>query len=225
MKIFLITYRILFLLIILLIVSCTGKKANVFTPVPDFSVFDISNRIIDVNRIADKNNMPRWLSVYISDGIAAVERLDIYNDKYVFIAMNQGANFAALTKWAENISPVYDFPMIAAARIEKRIISSAALYPDDEYGLFFETMIKNVYRGTYTGVVKEDAHWISIRADNENTGENGIIFMYFVLMTIERSSMQTNVRNMIGKSSAAVTVTNAQNSAINRLRQTFFTGF
>lgn len=204
--------------------SCVGSNANVFTPVPDLSIYETKS-LINIENIIENRNIPEWLRVYINGGIEAVERLDAYSNKYVFIAVNEGNNESILNIWSRNISAAHDFPMLAARRIEARIVSASSIYPDDEYGSFFETMIKNAYSGLYPGAVKADTHWIKIRIDSENPWDYMEKYMCFVLMTIDRMPMQAIVRSMISRSNAAVTVTNAQSSAINRLRQNFFEGF
>ncbi|MCL2764826.1 MAG: hypothetical protein FWD40_06045 [Treponema sp.] len=207
-------------LTLIIFISCAGQNSNVFTPVPDFTIYELDDFPIDnIGSIIDSRNMPEWLRAYIYGGNEFVEELDNYKNKYAFVAVNRGINLAQLNKWAENISARFDFPALAAERIEKRMVSSATLYPDDEYGLFFETMIKNAYNSEYPGVEKEDSHWIRVRAESE---EN---YMYFVLMIIDRTAMQSIIRNMFARSGARINYSGNQANAVNRLRQTFFEGF
>jgi hypothetical protein len=202
-----------------------GQNNSVFSPVPEFSVYEESIRLINVNNIIENRNMPEWLRVFIDGGIEAVEKLEAYVNKFVFIAVNEGNNFTALSKWADKISAAHDFPVMAAKRIENRMILTASRYPDDEYGEFFERMIKNAYSGMYPGTVKEGTHWIKIWYENEITYEYSEKYIFFVLVTIDKSIMQIVIRNMLGRTNAAVTVTGTQSNSINRLRQTFFEGF
>ncbi|MCL2440363.1 MAG: hypothetical protein FWD14_01355 [Treponema sp.] len=213
-----------FFLLIVLFISCTGQQSSVFAPVPDFSVYE-NTQFFKIENIIENRNLPEWLRVYIFGGIEAVERLETYSSKYVFIANNEGTNISVLRKWEENISPMFDFPMLAAKRIENRMISAALLYPDDEYGMFFESMMKNAYSDAYHGAVKEDSHWVKVWYEDEETGNYMEEYISFVLMTIERTSMQAVVRNMMLRSNAAVTVSYSQAGSINRLRQNFFEGF
>jgi len=207
-----------------------GQNNNVFTPVPDFGIYESENQILFTNIIETKEGsgvrfMPAWLSSYIEGGIPAVERLDAYSDKYVFIGVNRGENFNALNIWADNFSEALDFPMLAAVRIENRIISTAALYPDNEYGAFFEAMVKGAYSGEYRGTVKNDTSWIKIWFENENTWEYAENYIFFVFITIDKTAMQYIIRNMMTKVRDSVTVNTYQNNAINRLRLNFFEGF
>ena len=218
-------------LIAVIFVSCVGQNNTAFTPEPDFSVYHVSENFIEKNNIIETrdgagiNNIPNWLLAYIDGGIEAVEKLDAYKDKYIFIAVNEGENITVLNKWIENFSENLDFPIIAASRIDKRIISSATLYPDNEYGRFYETMIKYAYSTEYTGAEKEDSYWIKIWFERENTWEYAESYKFFILITINKTSLQPLIRSMMMRAASIVTVTNTQNNAIDRLRQTFFEGF
>jgi len=218
-------------LLAFIFISCVGQNNTAFTPEPDFSVYHVSENFIEKNNIIETrdgagiNNIPIWLLAYIEGGIDAVEKLDAYKDKYIFIAINEGENITVLNKWIENFSETLDFPIIAASRIDKRIISSATLYPDNEYGRFYETMIKYAYSTEYTGAVKEDSYWIKIWYERENTWEYAESYKFFILITINKTLLQPLIRSMMMRAASIVTVTNTQNSAIDRLRQTFFEGF
>jgi hypothetical protein len=218
-------------LIAFLFISCVGQNNTIFTPEPDFSVFYVPENFINKNNIiqtrdgTEIDNIPNWLIAYIDGGIEAVEKLDVYSDKYVFIAENEGDNFLVLNKWIENFSEKLDFPIIAAARIDKRIISFASLYPDNEYGRFYEVMIKNAYSGEYTGTVKEDTYWIKIWYEQENTWEYAESYKFFILLTINKTLLQPIIRSMMIRAVSAVTVSSAQSNAIDRLRHNFFERF
>jgi len=215
----------------LIFISCVGQNNTAFTPDPDFTVYNVSENFIEKNNIIETrdgagiSNIPIWLLAYIDGGVEAVEKLDAYKEKYIFIAVNEGENITVLNKWIENFSETLDFPIIAASRIDKRIISSATLYPDNEYGRFYETMIKYAYGAEYIGAAKEDSYWIKVWYERDNTWEYAESYKFFILITINKTSLQPLIRGMMMRAASIVTVTNAQNSAIDRLRQTFFEGF
>jgi len=218
-------------LLVLIFISCVGQSNTAFIPEPDFSVYNVPENFIEINKIISTRDgsgvggIPDWLLAYIDGGIEAVEKLDVYNDKYVFIAENEGDNIAVLNKWSERYSERLDFPMLVASRMDKRIILSASLYPDNEYGRFYETLIKNAYSSVYTGAVKEDTYWIKIWFEKENTWEYTERYKHFVLLTINKTALQSIIRNMMVTTSGAVTVSSAQSNAIDRLRQTIFERF
>ncbi len=214
----------------LILISCAGQsnREPLFVPdtvedtAPDYSI-DIDN-IIETksNRRSsgrENLNLPEWLLAYISGGIEEVEKIEFFTDKYCFIGTNEGSNFDALTKWAANYSAIQDFTRLAAFRLEKKLVSSASLYPADEYGEFFERLVKKAFVTEYQGAVMEDTYWIK-KGDG-----GGAVYEFFVFISIDKISMQTVINDMIAQTRALVNPTRAQNAAINRLQQTFFEGF
>ena len=209
--------------------SCAAQNPPNYFPVPDSGINPNENPvIIEFSNILETKNgpvnqTPAWLRSFLGSGINAVERLDAYSNKYVFIVSNEGDNISALTKWVEHYTVEHDFPMLSADRIEKRMYLTASLYPDDEYGAFYETMMHNAYKTEYPGAVKEDYYWIKTKSGSEEEPSENYIF--YLLITIEKNSMQFIIKNMITKASETVTLTKSQNNSVNKLRNTFFEGF
>jgi len=206
----------------ILFFSCAGQN-NLFIPEPDFSVY-INDKTIQIDNIIETkdgvsaDSMPLWLLTFVNGGNRAVEQMEAYSNKYVFVGVNEGENFIALNKWAENYSAMRDFAILAAGRMEERMILTASLFPDDEYGAFFETLIKLAYSTEYVSAAKEDTYWFKKGSVPET-------YNFFVLITIERNSMQAIVRSMMAQANAAAAPTGSQAASVNRLRLTFFDGF
>jgi len=224
-----------FLLCGIIIFTCAGQKKPAFIPVPqnDYFITEKNDNKINLDNIIESKNgvsvrnLPGWLSAYINGGIEGVERIGVFSDKYVFIGNNEGINFTAMNIWADNFSVAKDFSILAAERIERRMISVAYLYPDNEYGLFFETMVKKAYNTVYTGAVKEDTYWIKMKAkqENDNTEVYTEKYNFFVLISIDKLTMRTIINDLMTESLSAVTPTAEQRDSINRLRQNFFLRF
>jgi len=215
-------------LYVLILFSCAGNKKAAFVPVPDDRYFRREEKTIKTSSITetkDGRNLPVWLRAFINGGIEEVEKINSFNGKYVFIGYNEGANFNALNMWAGNFKAARDITNLAAERIERRMISSSVLYPDNEYGFFFETMIKNAYKTAYPRAVKEDVFWIKIIDEDNTEAIRREIYNFFILITIDKAIMQDIIVNMMEETNSAVTPTAAQNNSINRLRQTFFERF
>jgi hypothetical protein len=217
-------------LLVLILFSCAGRNNTGFVPVPDFGYYNHEEKTIDINSITETRDggyLPDWLRAFFNGGIAEVEKLDSYYNKFVFIAGNEGVNFPALNIWANNFSQVKDFPVFAAKRIEKRMILSAVLYPDDEYGKFFETMVKKAYNAEYSGVLKEDTYWVKFSDNGDNILNNGTaeVFNFYILLTIDKIKMETVISVMMAETMAVVSPIDAQRTSINRLRQYFYQGF
>jgi len=224
----------IFSICIFIFFSCAGQGKTIFFPAPEKNISE-NDAIIKIADIVESSGMgreprlPNWLSAFLNGGIEEAEKLETYAGRYLFIAGNEGVNFSALNKWAGDFSAEYDFPMLAAARIEKRMNASNTMYPDDEYGIFYETLVKNAYSGEYKGTVKEDACWIKVRVSQDNGGtENAAlpeIFIFYVLASIDAQDMQAAVNDLFSQSIALTAPAGTRAAAINRLRQNFFEGF
>jgi hypothetical protein len=223
--------NVIFLFYIFIFFSCAARGNLVVFPVPDKSLFESENSP-EIANITESMNMekepylPDWLTAFLGGGIDEAEKIEAYAGRYLFIAGNQGVNFAALNKWAENYSVWHDFPVLAAARIDRRMNASNAMYPDAEYGIFYETFVKNAYSGEYHGAVKEDTYWIKTKA--AGGGENAAlpeVYNFYVLLSIDRAAMQAAVYNLFSQVFNSTAPAGAQAAAINRLRQNFFEGF
>jgi len=213
--------------------SCAGQKKPVFilTPKNDYFETEKNNNNINPGNIIETKsagNLPNWLSAFINGGIEEIERMGAYYGKYVFIGSNEGVNFMAMNIWADNFSAVKDFTILAAERIERRIIYGSYLYPDYEYGLFFETMVKKAYSTVYTGAVKEDTYWIKMKIEQENDNIETAYterYNFFVLISIDKRTIQAIISDLMKESLSVVTPTAEQRSSINRLQQNFFERF
>jgi len=228
-----IIFSVVCLSILLTLFSCISRKAPNYFPVPNSKTNineDISNNAVNI--IDTKNGsarlMPIWLRTFLDGGIEDVEKMDEFRNKYVFIGVNEGDNITLLNIWVEYYTIMQDFPLLVADRIDKRMYLTASLYPGDEYGLYYETMMNNAYNTTYDSAVKEDTYWIKTKSQNTE----GVVspppsetYKFFILITIEKNTMQTIIRNMMAKTSGEVKLTKIQKNEVNRLRNTFFEGF
>jgi len=218
--------------------SCAGQNNLASYPAPDQDNDFNQSRAIDTANIIETQrggaaaSLPDWLSSYIFGGINEIEKIDFYRDKYLFISRNESANLNALTKWAANYSAEKDFPRLAAARIEQRMISAAAMYPDNEYGVFFEALVKKALNSEYPGAVKEEAYWIKTGRNFEfyddrpdETNGPAEIYEYFIFLSIDKTALQAIIRNMMADVMTSVTITRAQRASVGRLQQNFFEGF
>jgi len=221
------------IIIIFFYASCANQAENQYIAVPDEQFFIYEETIgvniydiIETQEGASSVHLPDWLAAFLYSGIEGVENTEPFSDRYVFIAVNESDRFTALIRWAENYSAVLDLPMLAAARIEKKLIKSASIYPDDEYGRFFERLVKGAYNARFPGAVKEDTYWIKIRQYDESQNDAASeIFMFFVLISIEKLIMQDLINDLITQTIDTVTSTRNQAVAINNIRQNFFEGF
>jgi len=226
---------IFYLIIIFIFFSCLSQAENLFIPVPDekYFIYEDSAGINLLDIVQTKEGgyaVPDWLYIFINSGMEALESYYRFYEKYVFIVTNEGENFNALSRWADNYSEALDFPMLAAARIERKMIKSASLYPDDEYGRFFEKLVKGAYNADFPGAVKEETFWIQIKINNDDNNESSDAsvsenYIFFVLISIDKPLMQDVINNLIAQASESAAATRAQAAAITGIKQNFFMDF
>ena len=235
----------------LIICACAGDKKIVFhpepDPVPEQAESLESGQIIETQNGSADAPIPEWLGRFLDrsgdalrvGGIRQVEALGAYGYRYVFIAENRGTNLHALRQWADRFTVAQDFPRLAALRIEKRLLAAASLYPDDEYGDFFEELIKNASDAEYPEAVKEEIFWIKRRTSGGETapepdlygaGEAAVpaapeLYAFFVLISIDKDRLRARIQELLAQTQAGVHPTREQAAAIYRLRQHFFEGF
>jgi len=176
--------------------------------------------------------IPEWVNLYLNGDIPGIEALAAYKDAYIFVGENSGSNFAALSQWAASFTAEQDLPRLAAARIKNRMTSAAALYPDDEYGDFYETFIKTAMDMDYTNSAVEDRFWvkrniITMPADTaaDELPRTEERYDFLVLVSVNRITMQNQIRGAMDGIKTKVPPTRDQTAAISRIKQTFFERF
>ena len=151
---------------LLLFGSCVSddRRALPHYEIPEILKIPRPFTITDFKNKSEGQSIPEWVEHLLEGGISAVEALAAYEGRRVFISRNEGANFNALTQWAEWFSPELDFPRLAAARIESRFLSGVSR-PDNMYGAFFVTLIRAASDAHWSGAVKEEYFWIRRKFD------------------------------------------------------------
>ena len=231
-------YRPLLLCAALLFASCAGQKSRIiFRPDPSqdgqYGRTDTlqSWLIIESENGPGESGIPEWARRYLAGEERLIESLDQFSGKYIFVGENRGESFNSLRQWANAFTAMYDLPRLIAARVERRLVSSASLYPDDEYGQYFENLIKKVSDGEYPGAIKEQIYWVrrmKVSGDDEETGNtDGIteLYEYLVLISIDSETLRAQLRQIMAGIKTASPPTRDQAAAINRIQQTFFEGF
>ena len=213
------------------------EKKIVFRPEPVPEEADVveSGKLIESQRGAPSVALPEWVSRYLGgrspgEGLRQVEYLNAYRNAYVFIGKNRGTNLNALRQWAAEFTVAQDFPRLAAVRIEKRLLATAALYPDDEYGEFFEALIKKSSDAEYPEAKKGESFWVKwqVSAAESAETENPVVrelYELFIIISIDKNALQTRVRDLLSNTRTTVPPTRDQAASISRIQQHFFEEF
>jgi len=239
------TLRTPLLLAAILFTACTSQNNKIIF-LPD-SAQDISQeqsvlpkswKIIESQSGPGEAGLPVWVRSYLDGGIRGIESLSAYSGKYVFVGKNQGDNFNVLQQWANGFSAAQDLPRLVVRRVERRLVASAALYPDDEYGEYFAYMIKKVSDEEYAEANKEHIFWTKqkrIPVDDENNDDSEIEtppsdtdlerYEFLILLSVDKEILQKKIQDIMTEIKPGVAPTREQAAAINKIRLTFFEGF
>jgi len=180
--------------------------------------------IADYKNKTQGGTIPVWVSLWLDSGVYAVENLDAYRERYVFVARNEANNFNALGLWKDGFSAELDFPRLAAARIEKRL-ASAVDDPDNSYGAFYETLIRAASDFNWTGAVRVDDFWTLRQFP---AGEEGVPvenWEFLILVTIDKSLFVSQLDRIFQVINPNPPPSRDQRTTINRVRERFFEGF
>ena len=228
----------------MLLASCAGQRTKVMfhpDPVDDSAqpVIREAWQIIESQSGAN-GAIPEWVGLYLEgesrkNSYTRIETLGNMAGKYVFIGDNRGGNINILNQWANGFSPAYDLPRLVAQRVERKLIAAATLYPDDEYGEYYVSMIRKVSDGEFSGAVNEQVFWVKRRlilpeneSENEFTAADPTAterYEIFILISIDRDTLQRQLREIMAEARSSVSVNRDQSAAITRVQNTFFEGF
>jgi hypothetical protein len=232
-----------FFLLTILLAACAGRQSKViFRPDPGQDILQEQTgpsetwQIIESQNGPGETDIPEWVLRYYSRELRTLETPRAYGGKYLFIGRSRGDNLNVLRQWINGFSLVQDMPRLVAQRVERRLIVTASLYPDDEYGEYFETLIKKISDGEYPGAVVEQTFWVKRklipRDEESNTGvelenENIISERYesLILISINKDMLQKQIQEIIEGIKTTTPPTREQTAAINGIRQSFFEGF
>ena len=233
--------RIFLLLAAFLFTACVTPKGKIVF-IPDTAQDDQQEQsglsgsweILESQSGSGANELPAWVRGYFDGGVRRIEAMETWRGKYIFIGRSRGENFNALQQWVNGFTVAQDLPRLIVHRVEQRLVATAALYPDDEYGEYYAYMIKRVSDDEYPEAVKEQTFWTKQRSitieehdDPEMPPETVVIerYEFLILVSIDRDVFQTQIQNIMADIKTTTAPTREQTAAINKIRQTFFEGF
>jgi hypothetical protein len=234
---------LIWLLAVVLLTACASKKNNIlFIPDPEQDNLHGQTDLPEYRQIMESENgpgesgLPAWVRSYLDGGVRGIESLDAYRAKYTFVGKSQGDNLNVLRQWANGFTATQDLPRLIAQRTERRLVTAAVLYPDDEYGEYFERFIKIMSDGEYPDALKEETFWLKQKikavseadAFDDNLPQKDIFFEryeFLVLMSIDRETLRKQIEEIMAGIKTKASPTRNQTHAINKIRQNFFEGF
>ncbi|MDR1900106.1 MAG: hypothetical protein LBQ55_08870 [Treponema sp.] len=217
------------LIAVLLLSACAAEPTRMIILPPEQKTEPEQTEtytILDWQERTGGQDIPEWVRRFLIGGNREVEAMPQYRGRYVFVAASRGGSLEALQYWAGEFSDVQDFPRLVAVRIEERLAGAAVLYPDDEYGEFFEVMVKRASDASYHGARRETSFWMRRQLhDGDDENEDPEVYDCFVLVSIDREELAGQIRPQLANPRGVKTPTRDQAAAVDRIRETFFDGF
>jgi hypothetical protein len=206
-----------------LITACFAAPAAFVDlgPMPAYQERNSITEIIDY-----ENDMPEWVSRYNSAGLAGIEALPEYADRYVFISRQIGNSLEPLLLWAAGFSVERDFPRLVSARVQERFIADSGGNPGDEYGGYFEAMVKSASDTAFQGASREGSFWIKKRIfEDDGVSPAGEVYEYLIMTSIDRETLQRQINMLLITTRPDKPLVGKQSAASMRLRLNFYEGF
>jgi hypothetical protein len=172
-----------------------------------------------------EKDLPDWVARYIADGISAVEALPRYANHYVFISVNSGANFVALSHWAAGFTVAQDFSQLVSLRILARFIGDGKRSPDLDYGRYFEAAVRSAADAIYLDAVREADFWLLKRYEAEDETGPDEAYDFYIMVIIAKDLLQSQLNQVLVNAAEGISLTRDQTGAVNRLRESFYEGF
>lgn len=182
--------------------------------------------VIDHKTMAVGGDVPAWVTTFIEGGAQAVEALPAYTDKYVFIGEDSGTNLPALRLWIQNFNIAQDLAQMVSLRVQTKFAGAAAGSPDDEFGRYFENVVKNTAEARFSGARKETDFWVLKRffKDDGKTVDREAYDVY-VLVSIDKASLESQIEAILTGTVADRPLTREQQTAVDRVKESFYEGF
>jgi hypothetical protein len=222
----------LFLVVIngmILLFSCRVIPQQVPIPVAppqSYTVDEAPYQIIEHTAGNSRETVPDWAARYITGGVAGIESLPRYANRYVFISVNSGSNFTALNQWAAGFSINQDFPQLVSLRVLSRFIGDGQQNPDLDFGRYFESAVRTAADTLYSGARREADFWLLKRYEPEAAADSPReVYDFYILVSIAKDQLQSQLNQVLLKAAEGLTLTRDQTGAVSSLRENFYAGF
>jgi hypothetical protein len=206
--------------------GCAGGAGEKGREAPRYEEKAETHRVADHKTRALGEDIPEWVSRYISGGLSAVETMDEYKNKYVFIGEDSGSNLNALRQWSAGFSVAQDFSRLVSSRVQARFAGAAAGNPEESYGRYFEEAVKTSADASYTGARREGDFWL-LRHYFEEDGKTlrREVYAFYVLVSIDKPLLERQLNGILEGIRPERRPHRDQAAAVERIRENFFEEF
>lgn len=214
------------LVVCLLFVSCASNEPEPAPqPAPEPAPKEVTSRvkteILEHKGTAlGVNTLPVWVETYVALGTKGIENLSDYAEEYCFVAELAADNLNAAQAWVNG----FEIPQLIArevsTRVESLFVGAAVGAPEDEYGTYFENVVKSSTDISYTGAKKISDWWSYIRRydpDVENSFED--TYHVYVLYTMPKAMLDKQLADEINKAQEDPDMTDSQKAAFDNVKK------
>jgi len=223
----------------ILFTACVAQqqKKVIFRPDTENNPQKLSRPFDSWEIIESQAGIPEWARLYFNNAVNEIEVMDGFSGKYIFIGENGGDNFSALQQWANGFTVEQDLPRLVALRVEHRLVAPASLYPDDEYGEYYEFFIRAVSNGEFLKAEKEQSFWLKRKITADGAETDGITgprpnpdaakerYEFLVLVSVDRETLQKQIQGIMANIKTKIPPTKDQAAAIVKIKNNIFEGF
>jgi hypothetical protein len=168
--------------------------------------------------------MPDWVAAYLAAGARGIEALPDYQGLYAFVSENHGASLPPLEQWASSYRVSRAFGRTAAERFRRRFLRDISASADEVYGRYYEGAVKAFYNARFSEPAKADEFWIAEEKPAQGDEPGGAEYRYFILLLVPQDVFQKRMMEILD-SVRYQNEENAKESAFEKVRDDFFTGF
>jgi hypothetical protein len=189
--------------------SC-GSTPKADTP-PEIVVEDIALTKILRHKGSELgiNELPPWVSAYVTKSIAGVQALPEFKDYYAIIGTERGVNLQFVLTWADNFSAQQQIGAILRTTVASTFeavakglsqssgganSASAAGSGSASYQQAMSNSINTIVAATYSGARREADYWVLQRAyDPDQSGKYSDEYIAYVLYIIPKDILNQQV--------------------------------
>jgi hypothetical protein len=209
------------LTVCLLVAGCSSAPAAEPKPEPVELPSKVKTEVLDHKGASlGKTTLPEWIDVYIDFGARGVEELAKFQDEYCFIAEYHAENLDAGLAWIKG----FEVPQLIARQIQSRVeslfVGAAVGAPEDDYGTYFENVVKTTTDVSFSGAKLIQDYWVLVRTydpDIKNTYSD--TYQIYVLYTMPKAMLDKQLNNEIDKAMDDGEMSESQKEAFKNVKK------